>query len=76
MVLEQMIEPTGNFKYLMQSVIDDDMKKDLHKAEINNDELRNAVKNATYLPVMMKHFWFVIYSLSSYTKGMYFVILG
>lgn len=42
MVLEQMIEPTGNFKYLMQSVIDDGMKKDLHKAEINNDELKKS----------------------------------
>lgn len=44
MVLEQMIEPTGNFKYLMQSVIDNGMKKDLHKAEINNDELRKSNK--------------------------------
>ena len=42
MVLEQMIEPSGNFKYLMQSVIDDGMKRDLHKAETNNSELRKS----------------------------------
>ena len=44
MVLEQMIEPTRNFKYLMKSVINNDMEKDLCTAEINNDELRKSNK--------------------------------
>ena len=44
MVLEQMIEPRGNFKSLMRSVIDDGMEKDLHRTEINNDELRKSNK--------------------------------
>lgn len=44
MVLEQMIEPAGKFKYLMQSVVDNGMRKDLHKAEINNAELRKSNK--------------------------------